>query len=137
VNSLLSQVTKTTIPAVAVEASMYNAVGSSVEITLLATQFLPPQVANATSHGFNPQVYASEALGLVFAFRNENGSTAFANNFGPSHAGTPNSTAGEAFAAAASPVIFGIASTPTLGNAIQGYVANWKAFYTANGIPGN
>jgi hypothetical protein len=137
VNSLLSQVANTSIPAVAVEGSMYGAVGTSAEVTLLAAQFLPPQVANALSHGFNPQVYASEALGLVFAFNNENGSTAFANNFGPSHAGTPNTVAGDAaFAAVASTAIFGTASTATLVNAIQGYVANWKAFYTANGIPG-
>jgi len=137
VNSLLSQVANTSIPAVAVEGSMYGAVGTSAEVTLLAAQFLPPQVANALSHGFNPQVYASEALGLVFAFNNESGSTAFANNFGPSHAGTPNTVAGDAaFAAVASTAIFGTASTATLVNAIQGYVANWKAFYTANGIPG-
>ena len=137
VSSLLTQVANTSIPAVAVESSMYGAVGTSTEVTLLAAQFLPPQVANALSHGFNPQVYASEALGLVFAFNNENGSTAFANNFGPSHAGTPNTVAGDAaFAAAASTAIFGTASTVILVNAIQGYVANWKAFYTGNGIPG-
>ena len=137
VNSLLAQVATTTIPAVAVEASMYGAVGTSTEVTALATQFLPPQVANALSHGFNAQVYASEALGLVFAFNNENGSTGFANNFGPSHAGTPNTVAGDAaFATAASTAIFGAASTPTLVIAIQNYVANWKAFYEANGTPG-
>ena len=44
VDTLLSQVTNTTIPAVAVEASMYNVVGTSAEVTLLATQYLPPQV---------------------------------------------------------------------------------------------
>jgi hypothetical protein len=137
VNELLSQVANTTIAAVAVEGSMYGAVGTSAEITLLATQFLPPQVANAINHGFNPQVYATEALGLAFAFGNESGSTAFANAFGPSHAGTPNSAAGDAaFAVAASSVIFGSASTPNLVNAIQGYVSNWKAFYTSNGVPG-
>ena len=137
VNSLLAQVAITTIPAVAVEASMYGAMGTSTEVTALATQFLPPQVANALSHGFNPQVYASEALGLVFAFNNENGSTGFANNFGPSHAGTPNTVAGDAaFTTAASTAIFGTGATATLVNAIQNYEANWKAFYTANGIPG-
>jgi hypothetical protein len=138
VNSLLGTVVNTTIPAVAVEASMYGAVGTSVEVTALATQFLPPQVANAVSHDLNPQVYASEALGLVFAFGNENGSTGFATNFGPSHAGTLNSIVGDAaFAAAASTVIFGSASTATLVNAIQNYVTNWKAFYTSNGVPGS
>jgi hypothetical protein len=57
VNSLLAQVANTTIPAVAVEASMYGVVGTSTEVTALATQFLPAQVANAISHGYNPQVY--------------------------------------------------------------------------------
>ena len=70
VNELLSQVANTTIPAVAVEGSMYGAVGTSAEVTMLATQFLPPQVTNAINYGFNPQVYASEALGLAFAFGN-------------------------------------------------------------------
>ena len=85
----------TTIPAVAVEGSMYGAVGSSAEITKLTTEFLPPQVADALQHGFNPQVYASEALGLAFAFGNENGSSAFANAFGPANVSMPNSPAGD------------------------------------------
>ena len=137
VNSLLSQVANTTFPAVAVEASMYGAVGTSAEVTALATQFLPAQVANATKYGFNPLVYATEALGLVFAFNNETGSTAFATGYGPSNATMPNSTAGDsAFAAAASNSIFGAASTSTLVNAINNYVSNWKAFYSNNGIPG-
>jgi hypothetical protein len=132
-----SPVADTTIPAVAVEGSMYNAVGSAAEIAKLATLFLPAQVANAIQNGFNPQVYASEALGLAFAFGNENGGTAFATNFGPSNTAMPNTTAGDAaFAAAASHTIFGTASTSNLINAIDGYVTNWKAFYTSNGIPG-
>ena len=137
VNSLLSQVANTTFPAVAVEASMYGAVGTSAEVTALATQFLPAQVENATKYGFNPLVYSTEALGLVFAFNNETGSTAFATGYGPSNATMPNSTAGNsAFAAAASNGIFGAASTSTLVNAINNYVSNWKAFYSNNGIPG-
>jgi hypothetical protein len=137
VDNLLSQAANTTIPAVAVEASMYGTVGTSAEVTLLATQFLPAQVANATSHGFDPVVYASEALGLAFAFGNEAGSTGFATTFGPSHAGMPNSTAGDAaFAAAASTAIFGSASTPNLVTAMEGFVSNWKAYFTHNGIPG-
>jgi hypothetical protein len=79
VNGLLSQVANTSIPAVAIEASMYGSAGSSAEITKLVTQFLPAQVANAMANGFNPQVYVSEGLGLAFAFGNETGSTAFAN----------------------------------------------------------
>jgi probable HAF family extracellular repeat protein len=126
-----------TIPAVAVEASMYDATGTSAEITSLTTNFLPAQVANATNQGLNPQVYACEALGLVFAFGNETGSTAFSNNFGPSNSAMANSTAGDAaFAAAASNTIFGSASTTNLVNVLEGFIANWKAFYTANGVPG-
>jgi hypothetical protein len=137
VNVLLSDAANTTVPAVAVEGSMYNAVGTSAEITLLATQFLPPQIANATKFGFNTQVYASEALGLAFAFGNENNSSAFANNFGPSNVSMPNTTAGDvAFAAAAAGAIFGSASTTNLANALNGFVVNWKAFYSSHGVPG-
>ena len=101
----------TTIPAVAVEATMYNATGTSAEVTSLTTNFLPAQVANATSHGLNPQVYACEALGLAFAFGNETGSTAFSNNFGPSNSAMPNTAAGDlAFAQAASSTVFGVGS---------------------------
>ena len=74
---------------------------------------------------------------MAFAFGNESGSTGFADAFGPSHAGTPNSPIGDAaFAAAASAAIFGVDSTATLTNAIQIYISNWKAFYSSNGIPG-
>jgi probable HAF family extracellular repeat protein len=110
VNGLLLQVANTTIPAVAVEATMYGATGTSEEITVLTTNFLPAQVANAISHGLNPQVYACEVLGLLFSFGNENGSTAFSFNFGPSNIAMPNTTAGDAaFATAASSAIFGAA----------------------------
>jgi hypothetical protein len=137
VNSLFSQVLNTTVPAVAVEGSMYGAVGTSAEITSLVTQFLPAQVANAEQYGLNPQVYASEALGLAFAFGNENQSTAFENNFGPSNSAMPDSAAGDAaFAAAGASTIFGSASTANLINALDGYVVNWKAFYTSHGVPG-
>jgi hypothetical protein len=137
INDLLAQAADTTIPAVAVEASMYGAVGTSAEITLLATQFLPGQVHNAISSGLNPLVYASEALGLAFASGNENGSSGFAAAFGPAHTGMPNSTAGDvAFAAAAASTIFASASTDNLVNAIDGWVSNWKAFYSGHGVPG-
>ena len=139
VDDLLSQVANTTIPAVAVEATMYGATGTSATITSLVVNFLPAQIANATSHGLNPQVYACEALGLAFAFGNETGGTAFANNFGPSNSVMPNSTAGDAaFATAASSTIFGAAaSTANLVSVMQQFVSNWKAFYTSAGIPGN
>lgn len=137
VNGLLSQVADTTIPAVAVEASMYGVTGTSAEITSLVTNYLPAQVQNAIVNGYNPQIYACEALGLVFAFGNENGSTAFANNYGPSNAAMPNTTAGDAsFAAAAASLIFGSAETSNTVPAIEQWVSNWKAFYTADGIAG-
>jgi hypothetical protein len=137
VNSL-AKTEDTNVPAVAVEGTMYGAVGTAAEITNLVTNFLPAQVAVATQFGFNPQVFACEALGLAFAFGNETGSTSFSANFGPSNPAMPNTAAGDAeFAAAASQTIFGTASTANLVNAIDGYVTNWKAFYTSNGIPGN
>jgi len=138
VDQLIGQAHSTTIPAVAVEASMYGATGTSATITNLTTNFLPAQVANAISHGFNPQVYASEALGLTFAFGNETGNKAFANNFGPSNNVMPNTAVGDAaFAAAACSTFFGAGSTANLVSVMQTFVSNWKAFYTPNGIPGN
>ena len=135
---LLSQVVNTTIPAVAVEGSMYNHVGTSAEITELVTNFLPAQIDVATQLGLNPLVYASEGLGLAFAFADENGGTAFANNFGPSNPAMPATAAGDAaFAAAAATAIFGSAATTNTPMAIQGWVNNWEAFYSANGILGN
>ena len=137
IDSLLTQVATTTIPAVAVEATMYNATGTSATITSLTTTFLPPQLANAIHYGLNAQVYACEALGLTFAFGNESGGTAFANNFGPSNSAMPNTTAGDlAFAQAASSAIFGSAATADTPGAIDTFVVNWKTFFTSNGIPG-
>jgi hypothetical protein len=136
INGLLSQVANTTIPAVAVEASMYGVTGTSDEITSLVVNFLPAQVSNAIANGLNPQVYACEALGLLFAFGNETSSTAFASNFGPSTL-MPNTAAGDAyFAGAACNTIFGAASTANLVSAMQTFVSNWDAFYTAHGVPG-
>jgi hypothetical protein len=126
-----------TLPAVAVEGSMYNAVGSADEITLIATEFLPGQIANAIKYGYNPQVYACETVGLAFAFGNENGGQAFANNFGPSNKAMPATHAGDmAFAAAAASAIFGSAANAGTPTAILNFVSNWEAFYTAHGIPG-
>jgi hypothetical protein len=137
VDTLLSQAANTTIPAVAVEGSMYDAVGSSAEITRLVTQVLPSQIENAAQHGLNPQVSASEALGLAFAFADENGGHTFANNFGPSNAAMPATPAGDAaFAATAASAIFGSIATTNTVNAILGWVNNWVAFYTAHEIPG-
>jgi hypothetical protein len=136
VNGLLSQVENTTIPAVAVEASMYGVTGTSAEITKLVTQFLPPQIANATHYGLNALVYASEALGLTFAFGDENGGTGFASKYGPSTA-IPNSAAGDAaFAAAAANAIFGAAATANTPGAILAWETTWKSFFSSNGIAG-
>ena len=126
-----------TIPAIAVEASMYGAVGTQTEVNKLATQFLPGQIANAIQNGLNPQVYACEALGLAFAFGNESGSSAFPNAYGPGNPSMPNSAAGDAaFANAAASTIFGAATTANFTTSIDEFVANWKSFYSAHGIPG-
>jgi hypothetical protein len=125
------------VPAVAVEASMYGNVGSSAEIAKLITQYLPAQAANAIQFGYNAEVYDCEGLGLVFAFGDENGGMKFANSFGPSNSGMPNSAAGDgAFAAAAASAIFGSSATANTPGAIAGFVANWKAFFTAHDVVG-
>jgi hypothetical protein len=114
-------VANTTIPAVAVEASMFGEVGTSLGVTSLVTQFLPGQVANAMLYGYNPLVYASEALGLALAFDNE-----FASHFGPSTSTMPNTTSGDAaFAAAAASAIFGASANANTPGAIQTFVNNW------------
>ena len=137
VNGLLTQVADTTVTAVAVEGSMYNDAGTSAEITELVTSFLPAQIDNAMHIGLNPQIYASESLGLAFAFNDENGGHGFANTFGPSNAATPATPAGDAaFSAEAAVAIFGSAATANTVPAILEWVANWEAFYTAHGIPG-
>ena len=137
ISNLLAEMTATTLPAVAVEASMYGAVGTTDEVIHLITEFLPGQVEHAINSGLDPLVYASEALGLAFAFSNETGGTAFATNFGPANSTMPSSTAGDAvFAQAAANTIFGPASTNNLTNAIDGWVSNWKAFYSSHGVPG-
>ena len=137
VSSLLNQAVDTTIPAVAVEASMYGVTGSSDEITKLVTQVLPAQVATAIQNGSDPVIAASEALGLQFAFADENGGTGFANNYGPSNAAMPATTAGDtAFAAAAASTVFGSSAAANWSGTILGYVTSFEAFYTANGIPG-
>jgi hypothetical protein len=100
--------------------------------------FLPAQVTNALNNGLNPQVYASEVVGLAFAFGDENGGTAFATNFGPTTPGMSATPAGDAFfAAAAASAIFGSAATANTPGAILGFVSNWEAFYTSNGLPGH
>ena len=137
VDSLLSQVADTTIPVVAVEGSMYGAVGSSAVITNLVTNFLPGQLAYASQVGLDPVVFACLETALVFAFSNETGATTFANNYGPSNTAMPATAAGDAaFAAAATNAIFGSAQTANTAPAILGYVNFLEGFFTANGIVG-
>jgi hypothetical protein len=137
VNTLLGQVADTTIPVVAVEASMYGAVGSSAVIASLVTNFLPGQIAYANQVGLDPVVFACLETALVFAFANETGSMSFANNFGPSNTAMPATAAGDAaFAAAATNAIFGSAQTANTANALLGYVNFLEGFFTANGIVG-
>jgi hypothetical protein len=110
-NISLSQV------AMAVDSLMFGVTDNVTELTKLATQFLPPQVANAVANGFNPTVYAAEALGLALAGGNGT-SNAFATDFGklsvPQFASEVAS-------------LTGINS-----GAIQGFAQNWINFYTAN-----
>src|SRR5262249_4203838 len=106
INSLISQVGNTTIPAVTVEPSRYGEGETSAPQTKVGIPVLPGQVASAMANNPNPVAVSSAALGTAFAFTYENGGTAFANNFGPSNPSLPNSTAGDAaFAAAASAAI--------------------------------
>jgi hypothetical protein len=110
-NISLSQV------AMAVDSLMFGVTDNTTELTKLATQFLPAQVANAVANGFNPTVYAAEALGLAVAGGNGT-SNAFATDFGS----LPVSQFASEVAS-----LTGINS-----GAIQGFVQNWINFYTAN-----
>jgi hypothetical protein len=58
VNGLITQVADTTIPAVAVEGSMYNHVGTSAEITNLVTNFLPAQIVAGMAGFDGPKLLA-------------------------------------------------------------------------------
>jgi hypothetical protein len=136
-NSLFVQVAHTTMPVVAVEGSMYGAVGSSAVITSLVNNFLPGQIAYANQVGADPELWACSKLALVFAFSNETGSTAFANNFGPSNVAMPATAAGDsAFATAATNAIFGSAQTANTEPAILGYVHYLEGFFATYGIAG-
>jgi hypothetical protein len=116
---------------------MYGAVGTSAEVTSLATLFLPPQVANAVLNGLNPQVYATEALGVVFAFNNEDGSTGFANGFGPGQSGHAEFCSWRCNICRGSfnrDLRTGIVSEPDRRHTNLRH--QWKAFYSANGVVG-
>jgi hypothetical protein len=110
------------------DVTMYGVKPTPAEFNL---QFLGAQMAAAENVGLNPTVYASEALGLAFAFGNETGSHAFATTYGPA------ALDDAAFAAAAANAVFGPAETNSMPQAISGWVHNWEAFYVNNGIPNN
>ncbi len=82
-------------------------------LALFTTQFLPPQIANALAHGYNPTVYAAESLGLALS-----SNAAFNTNY---------------VSLSASAFVSSVATLTSLNaNAISGWLANWTAFYTAN-----
>jgi hypothetical protein len=117
VNDLLLNNISLSQVAMAVDSLMFGVTDNTTELTKLSTVFLPPQVAVANHYGFNPTVYAAEALGLALAGGNGT-SNAFATNFGALSVAQ--------FASEVSSLT-GINSV-----AIQGWVTNWIAFYTAN-----
>jgi hypothetical protein len=96
---------------------MFGVTDSITELTKLATQFLPAQVATALANGFNPTVYAAEALGLGLAGGNGT-SNNFATNFG--------TTSVSAFAQSVASI------TGVNAGAIQGFAQSWINFYTSN-----
>lgn len=90
-----------------------NSTDTISEMQNLVLNFLPGQVANAIANGYNPTVYASEALGLGLAnYR------VFWSTFGTS--------------------VFGDAEFETIlssitgvnQSAIAGWLSNWTTFYT-------
>jgi hypothetical protein len=83
-------------------------------LTLLSRVFLPSQVSTAVANGYDPTVYAAEALGLALAGY----SNAFATDFG--------SLSVPRFASEVASL------TGINSGAIQGFVDNWIKFYTAN-----
>src|SRR5271166_1957505 len=129
---LLAANISTSQVAMADNTLMYDQLAS---VSTLSTQcvgppapgFLPSQVTYAIAHGFDPTVFAAQALGL--ALSNPLGGT---NNFQTNYGGLSNT----AFASAAAIAIFGSA-TPGLVNFALSHVAYWTNFYTVNGINGD
>jgi hypothetical protein len=116
-NQLLANNISLSQVAMAVDSLMFGHGDNTTELAKLSTQFLPAQASHAVADGFNPTVYAAEALGLALAGGNGR-STAFASNFG--------SLSVSDFAADVSSL------TGINIGAIQGFVQNWINFYTAN-----
>src|SRR6476646_11065917 len=103
--------------AMAVDSLMFGQTDNTTELARLSTQFLPAQVSHAVANGFNPTVYAAEALGLALAGGNGT-SNAFAADFG--------SLTDFEFASKVSSI------TGVNAEAIQNFVQNWISFYTAH-----
>ena len=82
-------------------------------LALFTTQFLPAQVNFALANGFDPTVFAGQALGLALSTN-----AAFNTNY--------VSLSATAFTSAVATL------TGLNANAISGWLANWTAFYTAN-----
>jgi 3D (Asp-Asp-Asp) domain-containing protein len=81
---------------------------------------LPKQVAAAIAGGFQPTVYAAQALGLTLSGSSGNG-------------GTGNSFASQYGALSTSAFATTVATATGINaNAIQGWVTYWLGFYTAN-----
>jgi hypothetical protein len=116
-NQLLANNISLSQVAMAVDSLMFGVTDNTTELGKLSTQFLPKQVAAAVANGFNPTVYAAEALGLGLAGGNGT-SNAFATDFG--------SLSAAQFASEVAKLT-GINST-----AIQGFVENWINFYTTH-----
>jgi hypothetical protein len=116
-NTLLARNISLSQVAMAVDSLMFGVTDTTAELGKLATQYLPAQVANALANGFNPTVYAAEALGLALAGGNGS-STKFAANFG--------SLSVSQFAEEVGTL------TGINVSAIRGFVQNWINFYTAN-----
>jgi hypothetical protein len=74
-NQLLANNISLSQVAMGVDSLMFGQTDTVAELTKLSTQFLPPQVVNALAHGFNPTVYAAEALGLGLAAGNGTATT--------------------------------------------------------------
>lgn len=102
--------------ATTIEMQMFGE-AQPAELTKLETQYLPGQIEWAVICGYNPTVYAAQALGLALA-GGDGTSNAFAMNYGnltvPQFASEVSSLTGISAAA------------------ITGWVNNWFAFYAAN-----
>lgn len=94
------------------------------------------QVTRAIALGLNPVVLSAEAAGLAWATSGGAGGVAdpvFSANFGPANVGMPNTAVGDQAASVAIVnAVFGVSATAVLNAAVNTYIINWKAFYTAN-----